>query len=130
MATDARNDGVRARAEQTIRGGSVVSPSRGVLFAVIAAVVLTVVWTATIELGRLKRTDAEHVAAVSTRELLGTYENAEGKNNFQFYSEKLNAHSLERLTFESNLRHAEFRLLFADRGEITCAGKRLGLQHG
>jgi hypothetical protein len=107
-----------------------VSPSRGVLFAVIAAVVLTVVWTATIELGRLKRTDAEHVAAVSTRELLGTYEKAEGKNNFQFYSEKLNAHSLERLTFESSLRHAEFRLLFADRGEITCAGKRLGLQHG
>jgi diguanylate cyclase (GGDEF)-like protein len=31
---------------------------------------------------------------------------AEGKNNFQFYSEKLNANSLERLTLESSLRHA------------------------
>jgi diguanylate cyclase (GGDEF)-like protein len=30
----------------------------------------------------------------------------EGKNNFQFYSEKLNANSLERLTLESGLRHA------------------------
>ena len=31
---------------------------------------------------------------------------AEGKNNFQFYSESLNANSLERLTLESSLRHA------------------------
>lgn len=30
----------------------------------------------------------------------------EGKNNFQFYSEKLHASSLERLTLESGLRHA------------------------
>ena len=37
----------------------------------------------------------------------------EGKNNFQFYSEKLNANSLERLALESSLRRAlernEFR---------------------
>ena len=30
----------------------------------------------------------------------------EGKNNFQFYCETLNAHSLERLTLESSLRNA------------------------
>ena len=30
----------------------------------------------------------------------------DGKNNFQFYSERLNANSLERLTLESGLRHA------------------------
>jgi diguanylate cyclase (GGDEF)-like protein len=30
----------------------------------------------------------------------------EGKNNFQFYSEELNAHSFERLTLESSLRRA------------------------
>jgi EAL domain-containing protein (putative c-di-GMP-specific phosphodiesterase class I) len=30
----------------------------------------------------------------------------EGKNNFQFFSEKLHANSLERLTLESGLRHA------------------------
>lgn len=38
----------------------------------------------------------------------------EGKNNFQFYSEKINANSLERLTLESSLRQAleqeEFQL--------------------
>ncbi len=30
----------------------------------------------------------------------------EGKNNFQFYSEQINTHSLERLALESNLRRA------------------------
>jgi diguanylate cyclase (GGDEF)-like protein len=37
----------------------------------------------------------------------------DGKNNFQFYSEKLNANSLERLTLESSLRHALERNEFA-----------------
>jgi diguanylate cyclase (GGDEF)-like protein len=44
------------------------------LFPMIAVVLLTLVWTATIELIRVKRADVEHVAAVSSRELLGTYE--------------------------------------------------------
>jgi diguanylate cyclase (GGDEF)-like protein/PAS domain S-box-containing protein len=44
-----------------------------------------------------------------------------GRNNFQFYAEKMNAHSLERLALESSLRHAlerrEFCLFFqAKRG--------------
>src|SRR5262249_8810437 len=47
---------------------------------------------------------------------------AEGKNNYQFYSEQLNAHSLERLTLESSLRHAlernEFRLHYQAKREI------------
>jgi diguanylate cyclase (GGDEF)-like protein len=47
---------------------------------------------------------------------------AEGKNNFQFYSEKLNANSLERLTLESSLRHAlernEFRLYYQAKRDI------------
>jgi diguanylate cyclase (GGDEF)-like protein len=46
----------------------------------------------------------------------------EGKNNFQFYSEKLNANSLERLTLESSLRHAlerdEFRLNYQAKRDI------------
>jgi diguanylate cyclase (GGDEF)-like protein len=46
----------------------------------------------------------------------------EGKNNFQFYSEKLNANSLERLTLESSLRHAlernEFRLYYQAKRDI------------
>jgi diguanylate cyclase (GGDEF)-like protein len=47
----------------------------------------------------------------------------DGKNQFQFYSEALNANSLERLTFESSLRHAlernEFRLEYQAKREIV-----------
>jgi len=52
----------------------------------------------------------------------------EGKNNFQFYSDKLNANSLERLALESGLRHAldnnEFELHYQAKrdsrnGQIT-----------
>jgi diguanylate cyclase (GGDEF)-like protein/PAS domain S-box-containing protein len=35
-----------------------------------------------------------------------------GRDNFQFYSEQMNTHSIERLTLESNLRHA------LERGEL------------
>jgi diguanylate cyclase (GGDEF)-like protein len=56
---------------------------------------------------------------------------AEGKNNFQFYSEKLNAHSLERLTLESSLRYAlerdEFRLHYQAKREIT-SGRITGME--
>jgi diguanylate cyclase (GGDEF)-like protein len=48
---------------------------------------------------------------------------AEGKNNYQFYSEKLNANSLERLTLESSLRHAlernEFRIYYQAKRDIA-----------
>lgn len=47
---------------------------------------------------------------------------SEGKNNFQFYSEKLNAYSLQRLTLESGLRHAlernEFRLHYQVKRDV------------
>src|ERR1039457_5187059 len=47
----------------------------------------------------------------------------DGKNNFQFYSEKLNANSLERLTLESGLRHAlerqEFELHYQAKRDIA-----------
>ncbi|HUW76664.1 MAG TPA: EAL domain-containing protein, partial [Gallionella sp.] len=46
----------------------------------------------------------------------------EGKNNFQFYSEKMNADSLERLTLESDLRHAlernQFQLYYQTKRDI------------
>jgi diguanylate cyclase (GGDEF)-like protein len=45
-----------------------------VLFPAIAAILLAVIWTSALQLSRLKRADAEHAAAVSSRELLGTYE--------------------------------------------------------
>lgn len=47
----------------------------------------------------------------------------EGKNNYQFYSEELNANSLERLTIESGLRRAleknEFELYYQGKYDIT-----------
>jgi len=55
----------------------------------------------------------------------------EGKNNFQFYSEKLNANSLERLTLESSLRHAlerkEFRLHYQAKRDIV-SGRITGME--
>jgi diguanylate cyclase (GGDEF)-like protein len=55
----------------------------------------------------------------------------EGKNNFQFYSEKLNANSLERLTLESSLRLAlernEFRLLYQAKRDIG-SGQITGME--
>jgi diguanylate cyclase (GGDEF)-like protein len=62
----------------------------------------------------------------------------EGKNNFQFYSEKLNASSLERLSLESHLRHAlernEFQLYYQTKrdirsGQITGMEALLRWQH-
>jgi diguanylate cyclase (GGDEF)-like protein len=56
---------------------------------------------------------------------------SEGKNNFQFYSEKLNANSLERLTLESSLRHAlernEFRLYYQAKRDIR-SGRIAGME--
>ena len=62
----------------------------------------------------------------------------DGKNQFQFYSEALNANSLERLTLESSLRHAlernEFRLDYQAKremvhGQITGMEALLRWQH-
>jgi len=55
----------------------------------------------------------------------------EGKNNFQFYSEKLNEHSLERLALESALRHAldrgEFQLHYQAKRD-TRSGRISGME--
>lgn len=62
----------------------------------------------------------------------------EGKNNFQFYSDKMNANSLERLTLESGLRQAlennEFELHYQAKrdtqsGQITGMEALLRWQH-
>ncbi|MDP9084357.1 MAG: EAL domain-containing protein [Pseudomonadota bacterium] len=56
---------------------------------------------------------------------------AEGKNNFKFYSDKLNANSLERLALESSLRHAlardEFRLHYQAKRDIA-SGRITGVE--
>jgi diguanylate cyclase (GGDEF)-like protein len=55
----------------------------------------------------------------------------EGKNNFQFYSDKLNAESLERLNLESALRHAlehnEFQLHYQAKRDIR-SGQITGME--
>ena len=62
----------------------------------------------------------------------------DGRNNFRFYSEQLNANSLERLTLESSLRHAlqrgEFVLDYQAKrdirsGRITGVESLLRWQH-
>lgn len=45
-----------------------------VLFPMIAILLLTVIWTATVGLIRLNHTNAEHAASASSRELLDTYD--------------------------------------------------------
>jgi diguanylate cyclase (GGDEF)-like protein len=55
----------------------------------------------------------------------------EGRNNFQFFSERLNANTLERLTLESCLRHAlerdEFRLYYQTKRDIR-SGRITGME--
>ncbi|MGA9026834.1 MAG: EAL domain-containing protein [Steroidobacteraceae bacterium] len=55
----------------------------------------------------------------------------EGRNNFQFYSEKLNTNSLGRLALEASLRHAlerrEFRLHYQAKRDIA-SGKITGME--
>jgi signal transduction histidine kinase/CheY-like chemotaxis protein/HPt (histidine-containing phosphotransfer) domain-containing protein len=58
----------------TIRHGLTRVAEPVVLFPVIAILLLTVIWTATVGLIRLNHTDAEHAASVSSRELLDTYD--------------------------------------------------------
>ena len=55
----------------------------------------------------------------------------DGKNKFQFYSEELNANSLERLALESSLRHAlerkEFELHYQAKRD-TATGRITGME--
>jgi EAL domain-containing protein (putative c-di-GMP-specific phosphodiesterase class I) len=56
---------------------------------------------------------------------------ADGKNNFQFYSETINAESLERLTLESSLRRAlendEFELHYQAKSDLAT-GRITGME--
>jgi diguanylate cyclase (GGDEF)-like protein len=56
---------------------------------------------------------------------------AQGRNTFQFYSEKLDSNSLQRLTLELSLRHAlernEFRLYYQAKRDIV-SGRIVGME--
>src|ERR1700686_2803849 len=58
----------------TIRSGLNRVAEPAVLFPVIAILLLTAIWVSTLGLIKLKHSDAEHAASVSSRELLGTYD--------------------------------------------------------
>ncbi len=69
-------------------------------------------------------TDGEDDQTLTKNADIAMYQAKEdGKNNYQFYSEKLNANSLERLTLESSLRHAlernEFELHYQAKRDIA-----------
>jgi diguanylate cyclase (GGDEF)-like protein len=56
---------------------------------------------------------------------------SQGKNNFQFYTDRLSSTSLERLSLEANLRHAlerdELRLYYQARHDLTT-GRVSGME--
>jgi hypothetical protein len=54
------------------RLGRVTEPQ--ILFPLIAVLLLTAIWGTTLSVLKVRHADAEHAAAVSSRELLGTYE--------------------------------------------------------
>jgi signal transduction histidine kinase/DNA-binding NarL/FixJ family response regulator len=58
----------------TFRRGMKRVAEPAVLFPVIATLLLTAIWVSTLGLSKLKYSDAEHAASVSSRELVGTYD--------------------------------------------------------
>jgi diguanylate cyclase (GGDEF)-like protein len=87
--------------------------------------------TASIGISMFPQDGANEQALTKNADIAMYQAKEEGKNNFQFYSEKLNAHSLERLTLESSLRHAlerkEFLLHYQARRDIA-SGRITGIE--
>src|SRR6202011_5914779 len=72
-----RPDGEQGRAVlvlNTFRRGLNRVAEPAVLSPVIAILLLAAIWVSTLGLIKLKHSDAEHAASVSSRELLGTYD--------------------------------------------------------
>jgi diguanylate cyclase (GGDEF)-like protein/PAS domain S-box-containing protein len=62
--------------------------------------------TASIGIALYPQNGADEQTLMKNADIAMYFAKEEGKNNFQFYSTDIRAHSLERLTLESNLRHA------------------------
>jgi diguanylate cyclase (GGDEF)-like protein len=79
--------------------------------------------TASIGISAYPRDGADEQTLTKNADIAMYQAKEDGKNNFQFYSEKLNANSLERLTLESSLRHAlergEFQLHYQAKRDIA-----------
>jgi diguanylate cyclase (GGDEF)-like protein len=87
--------------------------------------------TASIGIGTYPQDGLDEQTLTKNADIAMYQAKAEGKNNFQFYSEKLNANSLERLTLESSLRHAlergEFRIHYQAKRDIAT-GRITGME--
>ena len=94
--------------------------------------------TASIGISTYPRDGLDEQTLTKNADIAMYHAKEEGKNNFKFYSEQLNANSLERLALESSLRHAlgrgEFVLHYQAKreirtGEITGMEALLRWQH-
>jgi diguanylate cyclase (GGDEF)-like protein len=81
--------------------------------------------TASIGISTYPRDGADEQTLTKNADIAMYQAKEDGKNNFQFYSAKLNANSLERLSLESSLRHAlerqEFRLYYQAKRDMATA---------
>lgn len=79
--------------------------------------------TASVGIGIYPQDGLDEQALTKNADTAMYHAKEEGKNNFKFYSEKLNTNSLERLSLESGLRHAlernEFELLYQEKRDIS-----------
>jgi diguanylate cyclase (GGDEF)-like protein len=87
--------------------------------------------TASIGIGKFPQDGADELTLTKHADIAMYQAKAMGKNNYQFYSEKLNANSLERLTLEAGLRYAlerdEFRLYYQAKRDIV-SGRVTGME--
>jgi len=94
--------------------------------------------TASVGISTYPKDGVDEVTLTKNADIAMYQAKEDGKNNFQFYSEKLNANSLERLALESSLRHAleagQFRVYYQAKrdiatGQITGTEALLRWQH-
>ena len=94
--------------------------------------------TASIGISTYPKDGLDEVTLTKNADIAMYQAKEDGKNNFQFYSEKLNANSLERLALESSLRRAlecgQFLLYYQAKrdiatGQITGMEALLRWQH-
>ena len=87
--------------------------------------------TASIGIGMYPHDGADEQTLMKHADVAMYQAKAEGKNNFQFYSEALNSNSLERLTLESSLRQAlernELQLHYQAQWDIA-SGRMSGVE--
>lgn len=101
-----------------------------VLFTLVGVFLLTVIWATTLEVVRVKHSDAQHAAATSSREILSTYE-AQIVRSLREIDHTLNLVKYwhERGGASRMLSADQFtQLLLAQANEITYIGKSLALR--